>query len=78
MSEQGVRFIQFINMSPAFKGGSVALVGLVALFFAFWMVRRWKEPLKGGFLAFIGAAVFVTLFGFFILIFRPQWWRLPY
>ena len=78
MNEQGVKFIQFINMNPVFKGSSVALVGLIALLFALWMMRRWKEPLRGGFLVFIGVAVFIVLFGFYVLIFQPQWWKLPY
>jgi len=78
MSETGVKFIQFINMNTVFKGGSVAIVGLVALLFALWMMRRWNEPLKGGFLVFIGVAVFVSLFGFYTLVFQPPWWRLPY
>ncbi|OGB90784.1 hypothetical protein A2625_07055 [candidate division WOR-1 bacterium RIFCSPHIGHO2_01_FULL_53_15] len=78
MSEWGVRFIEFTNLSPVFKGGSVALVGLVALLFAFWMNKRWREPRKGGFLVFIGVAAFVALYGLFVLIFQPQWWKLPY
>jgi hypothetical protein len=78
MSDWGIRFIQFINMNPTFKGGTVTVVGLVALLFAFWMKERWKEPLKGGFLIFIGLSVFIVLYGLYILIFQPQWWKLPY
>ena len=78
MSEFGTKLIQFTNYSPIFKGGAVAAVGLVALLFALWMNRRWKEPLRGRFLVFIGVASFVTLYGLFVLIFQPQWWRLPY
>jgi heme/copper-type cytochrome/quinol oxidase subunit 4 len=78
MNEWAVRFVAFTNMSPTFKGGSVAIVGLVALLFALWMNRRWKEPLKGGFLVFIGVSIFIVLYGLFILIFQPQWWKLPY
>jgi hypothetical membrane protein len=78
MNEGLVRFVSFTNMDPTFKGGSVALVGLLALLFAFWMNRRWKEPLKGGFLVFIGSAVFFVLYGIFVLVFQPQWWKLPY
>lgn len=78
MSAWGIRFIQFTNMSPIFKGGSVTVVGLIALLFAFWMNRRWKEHLEGGFLVFIGVSIFITLFGLFVLIFQPQWWKLPY
>jgi hypothetical protein len=65
-------------MNPIFKGGSVTVVGLIALLFALWMNRRWKEPLRGGFLVFIGVSIFIVLFGLFVLIFQPQWWKLPY
>ena len=78
MSELKVRLLQFVNMNPVFKGSSVIIVGLLALLFALWMRAKWKEPLKGGFLVFIGLAVFIVLYGFFILIFRPNWWALPY
>jgi hypothetical protein len=74
----GVRLIQFMNMHPVFKGSSVTMVGLLALFFALWMRRRWEEPFRGGFLVFVILAVFITLYGLFILIFQPQWWKLPY
>jgi len=78
MNEFGVRIIQFTNMNPIFKGASVTIVGLLALFFALWMRDKWKEPLRGGFLIFIGFSIFIILYGLFILIFRPQWWSLPY
>jgi len=65
-------------MSPWFKGGSVTIVGLTALLFAWWMKKRWQEPVRGGFVVFVGLAAFITLFGLFILLFHPQWWRLPY
>jgi len=78
MSDLGVKFIQFINMNPLFKGTSVTLVGLLALFFALWMKERWQEELKGGFLVFIGLAVFIVLYGLYIVIFQPAWWSLPY
>ena len=78
MNEWLARFVEFTNMNPTFKGGSTAVVGLIALLFALWMNKRWKEPLKGGFLIFIGVAVFIVLYGLFVLIFQPQWWKLPY
>jgi glucan phosphoethanolaminetransferase (alkaline phosphatase superfamily) len=78
MNEWAVSLVSFTGMNPTFKGGSVALVGLLALLFAFWMNRRWKEPLKGGFLVFIGVSVFIVLYGLFVLVFQPQWWKLPY
>ncbi|MFA6548517.1 MAG: hypothetical protein WCT39_01110 [Candidatus Margulisiibacteriota bacterium] len=78
MSEFNVKLVQIINLSPLFKGSAVLIIGLLALLFAWWMNKRWKEPLQGGFLVFIGVAVFVVLFGLFILVFQPQWWKLPY
>ena len=78
MNEWAVRFVAYTNMDPTFKGSSVTVVGALALLFAFWMHRRWKEPLKGGFLVFIGVAIFIVLYGLFVLIFQPQWWKLPY
>ncbi|MCU0641286.1 MAG: hypothetical protein MUC35_04265 [Candidatus Margulisbacteria bacterium] len=78
MSEQGIAFITFLNMSPVFKGGASLAVGLVALLFAFWMRQRWHEPLSWQFRIFIGVALFVTLFGLFVLVFQPRWWQLPY
>ena len=78
MSEFRVRLLQFINMNPIFKGSSVIIVGLLALLFVLWMRAKWKEPFKGGLLVFIGLAVFIVLYGFLILILRPNWWVLPY
>ncbi|MFH1362474.1 MAG: hypothetical protein ABIH69_07510, partial [bacterium] len=63
MNEFGVRIIQFTNMNPIFKGASVTIVGLLALFFALWMRDKWKEPLRGGFLVFFGLAIFIILYG---------------
>ena len=78
MREFGIKLIQFTNMNPIFKGASITIVGLLALLFALWMMNRWKEPLRGGFLVFIGLCIFIILYGLFILIFQPQWWNLPY
>ena len=78
MNELGAKVIEFINVSPVFKGTSVLLAGIFGLLFAYWMQRRWKEPLKGGLLVFIILAGFVILYGLFILIFQPHWWNPPY
>jgi hypothetical protein len=78
MREFGVKVIEFTNMSPVFKGGAVTIAGIIALLFAWWMSKRWKEPVKGGFIVFIALAVFIVLYGLFILIFQPRWWDLPY
>ena len=66
------------NTSPLFKGLAVTLVGLAALLLAWWLKERRREPLKGGFLVFIGLAIFIVLYGLFILILRPMWWDPPY
>jgi hypothetical protein len=78
MSDFAVKFIQYTNLSPLFKGASVTAVGLCALLFALWMRWRWQEPLRPGFLVFIGVTLFIILFGLFGLIFQPPWWQLPY
>jgi len=78
MEEWKVQFIETINMNPVFKGTAVIIVGLLALFFAWWMRERWKEPLKGGFLVFVGVSIFIVLYGLYILVFQPNWWALPY
>ena len=78
MSEWGIKLIQYTNTDPTFKGLSVTLAGLLALLFALWMKRRWKEPPKGWFLVFSLLSVFVILYGLFILIAQPHWWNPPY
>jgi len=78
MYETSAKIIQFINMNPLFKGGVVTIAGLLALLFAYWMRKKWHEPFKGGFGVFVALSIFITLYGLFILIFRPQWWALPY
>jgi hypothetical protein len=78
MNEWGIKIVQFTNMSPIFKGLAVIIIGLLALVFAWWMKKRWQEPLQGGFLVFMALAVFILLYGLFILFFQPQWWKLPY
>jgi hypothetical protein len=78
MNDWGTKFIIFTNTSPTFKGGTVLFAGLLALLFAYWMNKHWREPLKGGFLVFIGLAGFVVMYGLFILLFQPHWWNPPY
>jgi hypothetical protein len=78
MSDWGVNLIRTMNMDPTFKGGMVVIVSALALLFAFWMKKRWREPLKGAFLLFISLAVFCFLFGLSVMIIQPQWWKLPY
>ena len=78
MSDWGANLIMTMNMNPAFKGGMVAITSLVALLFAFWMKKRWNEPASSGFVMFVSLAVFCLVFGLFVLIFQPQWWKLPY
>lgn len=67
-----------MNHSPLFKGPALMVLGLLALLCAYWINKKWKEPLKGGSLVFVSLAAFIVLFGLFITVFQPQWWRLPY
>ena len=78
MSDWGVNLIRTMNMDPTFKGGMVVIVSALALLFAFWMKKRWREPLGGSFLLFIFLAAFCFLFGLFIMVLQPQWWKPPY
>ena len=74
----GIKIIQFTNMNPVFKGGATIIVGLTALLFAYWMKQRFNEPASIWYKVFVALAVFITLYGAFILVMRPEWWLLPY
>ncbi|MFH1386554.1 MAG: hypothetical protein ABIH50_02705 [bacterium] len=65
-------------MSTFIRGLLIVGVGLLALLFAYYMNKRWQEPLKGSFLVFIAIAGFVVFFGLYVLLLQPEWWRLPY
>jgi hypothetical protein len=72
-----VRWITYSSQSPIFKGSSLCLIALCALAFAWWRKER-GEKLQGGFLVFSATALFILLFGLFLLIFQPHWWNPPY
>jgi len=78
MNDLGARIIMFTNTSPIFKGLSVMIAGLIALGFWYYMKKRWSEPESAGFTFFLWFSVFVILYGLFILVVRPGWWKLPY
>lgn len=78
MEPKATELIVFMNTSPIFKGTSVLIVGIIALLFSWWMIKKWKEPLTWQFMIFIGLSVFIVLYGLFILIFQPQWWIPPW
>lgn len=78
MSERSVKIIQFMNMSPFFKGVGLVILGALALLFAWYMKKKWKEPKSFGFYLFIALSGFIFLYGLYILIFRPEWWALPF
>ncbi len=71
------RWVRYANESPIFKGSAICLVALLALAFAWWRKER-GEKLQGGFLVFICLAIFIFLFGLFLLILQPHWWNPPY
>jgi len=73
-----IQLSQLTNFIPLFKGPALIILGLLALLFAWWMKKKWNEPSSFGYWVFVGLAVFIVLFGLFILLFQPQWWRLPY
>ncbi|MBI5700964.1 hypothetical protein HZC34_03830 [Candidatus Saganbacteria bacterium] len=73
-----IQIVQFLNFNPIFKGLGLIILGLIALLFAYFMDRKWKEPKSFGFVLFIAIAIFILLFGLYILLFHPNWWALPY
>lgn len=77
MYELGVKIIQITNLSPVFKGIATILVGVIALSFVLYMKRK-GEAESVGFKVFTYLSIFIILFGLYILIFRPGWWKLPY
>ena len=78
VSQSGVAILEFVNTNPIFKGLCTMLVGSLALAFAYYMEKRWKEPRTPQFMIFIGLSAFIVLYGLFILVFRPAWWIPPW
>jgi len=74
VSERYIRILEFTNTNPIFKGIGLIVLGLIALLFAYYMKKKWHEPKTLSFNIFIGLAVFIILYGAFILVFRPAWW----
>ncbi|MFA5875840.1 MAG: hypothetical protein WC901_04040 [Candidatus Margulisiibacteriota bacterium] len=78
MNDFGVKLIEFSNTSPIFKGGATTLVGILALVFVLWFMKKTGRKWEIGQKVFLGLAVFIVLYGLFILIFQPHWWNPPY
>ena len=78
MNDLLTAFVQITNMSPTFKGIATMIAGGVALLFWWWMKKKWNEPESMGFRVFFYFAVFVVLYGLYVLMFQPGWWKLPY
>ena len=78
MEDLGTKIIQITSMSPIFKGLLTLIVGMLALLFVWYMKKRKNEQDSIGFRAFTALAIFIVLYGLFILIFQPQWWLPPY
>ena len=74
----GARIIQITSMSPIFKGLLTLIVGTLALLFVWYMKKKKNEPDSIGFRIFTALAIFIVIYGLFILIFQPQWWLPPY
>lgn len=72
------KIAQITNSSPIFKGLGLVVLASFALLFAYWMDKKYKEPKTFFYFVFIGLAVFILFFGFYILLFKPNWWVLPY
>ncbi len=69
---------QFTNYSPFFKGPGLIILGIAALLFAYFMKKKWNEPNSFGFYLFIAVGAIILVYGLIILLFRPNWWALPY
>ncbi|MBU0687172.1 MAG: hypothetical protein KKB81_04915 [Candidatus Margulisbacteria bacterium] len=78
MYELGIRIIEFTNTSPIFKGGATTLVGVIALIFVLLFMRKTKRTWELGQKVFLALAIFIILYGLYILILQPQWWNPPY
>jgi len=78
MSDILTSFVQITNMNPTFKGLATMIAGAVALLFWRWMKVKWGEPDSVGFKVFFYFAVFVVLYGLYVLVSQPNWWKLPY
>jgi len=78
MNDLGVKIIQITSINPTFKGLATLIAGLLALVFVWYMKKVKNEPDSISFRIFTALAIFIVLFGLFILIFQPQWWLPPY
>ena len=78
MAPKGTDLIIFTNTSPLFKGIAVILVGILALIYIWWLIKKWKEPITWQFVIFISLSVFIVLYGLFILVLQPHWWNPPW
>ena len=75
--ETGLKILTFVNKSPVFKGTALIILAMLSLLFALWVGKREKEK-DFNFWLFVSFAVFIFIYGLFILIIRPNWWLLPY
>ncbi|OGC18618.1 hypothetical protein A3J90_03155 [candidate division WOR-1 bacterium RIFOXYC2_FULL_37_10] len=73
-----LKITQITNFSHVFKGLSLILLGIFALLFVYYMKQRWQEPKSFKLILFVIIACFIIIYGFFILVFNPNWWMLPY
>ncbi|MCX5751335.1 MAG: hypothetical protein NT099_06690 [Candidatus Saganbacteria bacterium] len=72
----GAQIIVITNTSPFFKGIAVIIAGALAL----WFARSYKADKEEDFgrKVFTYLAIFIILYGIFLLVLRPQWWNPPY
>ena len=78
MEDLGTKIIQITSMSPIFKGLLTLIVGMLALLFVWYMKKRKNEPDSIGFRIYTALAIFIVLYGLFILLVQPEWWLPPY
>ena len=65
-----------MSQSPVFKGLALIILGILALLFA-WVYKGKEKKIDANLWAFILVAVFILVFGIWVLIFQPQMWQPP-
>ena len=72
-----IKIVTFMSQNPIFKGSGLIVLSVLALVFANWLKGKGKKP-SFELWVFIGVAVYILVYGIYILIFRPNLWSPPY
>ncbi|MCX5748769.1 MAG: hypothetical protein NTZ10_00780 [Candidatus Saganbacteria bacterium] len=74
--ETGSKIIRYISESPVFKGSALIILSLIAFIATAVMVKNGRKR-DINFWVFAAAAAIILLYGAYILIAQPQWWKPP-